>query len=168
MSSTSVSATVISNFSAKETYTLTSTPQAASSTTIINHNGLDSSRALDSSTTPAITKVAVLTATLSGGALTLNLASLTGTEGETVDGTGLKVQVLKLSASSANTGAITIVPGASNGINLLGASSSLAVYPGGEYLLYFDDESPDISSSVRTLDLSGTGTEALSVGVLMG
>lgn len=129
------------------------------SSPVVTHDGLSVGGEFNATSTPPATKVASGTATLSSGAATINLASLTGPGGGTVDFTGLKVQFVKLKNPSANN--ITLTPGASNGIDLFGASSSLTVPPGGEVMMKFADQGPDVASGDRTIDLAGTGSQTL-------
>lgn len=133
---------------------------------VVTHDGLNSGGTYTGATTVPVTKVASGTLTLSGGAGTINLASMTGAGGGTVDFTGLKVQFAKLKNTGA--AAMTIVPGASNGIDLFGAASSLTIPAGGEVLMFFNEGSPDVASGDRTLDVSGTGTQALAYEFVAG
>jgi len=104
--------------------------------------------------------------TLSTGAATIDLTALVGTGGAAVDGTGLKVQFAKFKNTAA--AAMTIVGGASNGYLLFGASGSVIVPPGGEMLLKFSDGTPDIDATHKTLDITGTGSQAMLVEFVMG
>lgn len=133
----------------------------------VTHDGLNTGmNVLAASTAPPITKVASGTATLSAGAATINLAALTGPGGGAVDFTGLKVQFMKLKNPSAND--ITVVGGASNGIDLFGTAGSLTVRAGGEVLMYFNDLGPDVAAADRTLDLAGTASQTLQYEFVAG
>lgn len=142
------------------------TGSAADARRKITHDQYNESVTLDSGTTPPATLVAEFLATLSGGALTVDLRALTGTNGASVDGNGLKVQVLRVKNLGANT--LTIDPGASNGIDLLGASSKIVIPAGGHFMMYFNDASPDISGTDKTLDLTGTGAQTSEWTIIMG
>lgn len=132
-------------------------------------NGLNTTTTLDATTTPAVTKATAFNHAMSAGAGTINLASLPGlTSEEVIDGTGLKVQVFKFKNPSTNSGTITIVPGASNGYNLLGSSMSIELPVGAEISCKIPEGTPDIASGARTIDISGTGTDELSIAVGMG
>jgi hypothetical protein len=85
-----------------------------------------------------------------------------------VDGTGLRVQAIKLSNPAANANAITIAKGAAAGYTGLGANFSLTLVPGAEAMLFNNDGGADIGAANKTLDLTGTGTQSLSVGVVLG
>jgi hypothetical protein len=150
-----------SAFSVDET--LSSTPGSAAPT--VKHAAFDKTATLYGTTTPPVTKVAFFEVTLSGGAATVNLAALSGTNGTTVDGTGLKVQAIRVENTGANS--LTIAPGASNGIDLFG-TGSLVIPAGGHVVLYSSDGTPDIASGDRTLDLTGTGSQVSRWSVVMG
>jgi len=116
-----------------------------------------------------VTKVAAFSQALTGGAATIDLTALDGTVG-TVDGTGLKLQVFKLKAPTTNTATLTATKGASNGYGLdsAGATWTVPLAPGQEFLFYGDDDPPDISSTKKNIDLSGTGTESVQVMIVVG
>lgn len=118
---------------------------------------------LNASSSPPATKHAQFLLTLSGGAATINLASLTGANG-TVDGTGLRVQLLRIKNLGAN--AMTFSEGASNGIAL--SCLPLVVAPGGIAQIYLADASPDIASGDRTIDVAGTLAQTAEVSIVMG
>lgn len=144
----------------------TNSDSAPDATRKITHTNYNESATLTSATTPPVTTVAEFLATLSGGALTIDLRALTGTNGASIDGNGLKVQILRVKNLGANI--LTITPGASNGIDLLGASSSIAIPAGGHAMFYFNDASPDISGTDKTLDLAGTSAQTSEWTVIMG
>src|SRR3954469_7660829 len=104
----SVSATYKSNLTIRETLTA-----EAAGTPTITHSGFDSSKSLSASTTPSVTKMIARTLSLSTGALTIDLTSLTGTASSSVTLSGLKIQMMKIKNTA--THAITIAKGASNG-----------------------------------------------------
>lgn len=138
------------------------------------YSGYDRSDSIRSDATgPAVpvTKRAFLEQALTAGAATIDLTSLTHEQGgltETVDGTGLKLQFLRLCAPSGNDAAITITPGASNGYDFSGSSASITLESGQCVTLELAESAPDIDSSNKTLDLAGTGTDSLEVSILMG
>jgi len=152
--------------SVKTTETLTSNVPAASARgNAITHDGFDTTLALNASSTPPATVCAYFTKALSSGTATIDLTALTGTQG-TVDGTGLKVQSLIFKNAAANQ--VTISKGATNGYSIFGASGSVVVPAGSTLAMTFADTLADISSTVKTLDLAGTGSQSFSVGIVMG
>jgi len=83
-----------------------------------------------------------------------------------VDGTGLKVQLFKIKNKGANN--LTVKFGASNPYNLLGASWTMILAQNQEITMYGNDATPDISSSAKNIDLSGTTTQTSEVVIVMG
>jgi hypothetical protein len=144
------------------------TPAGSLSDATVIHSLFNQTVDLNAGTDPAVTKTAAFEFALAQGVGTINLAALVGTNGATVDGTGLKVQGVLLVNPATNDNDITIVPGAANGIDLMGASSSITLHPGGFCLYYGADGTPDIASGDRTLDVSGTGSQVLDVILVMG
>lgn len=131
---------------------------------VVNHAGYNESGTLKATSTPPATKHAQFPLTLSGGAATINLAALTGTNGATVDGTGLRVQMLRIKNLGANN--MTFSEGASNGIALVGLP--IVVAPSGIVQVYLNDAAPDIASGDRTIDVSGTGAQTAEISIVMG
>lgn len=116
-----------------------------------------------------VTKHAAFQQALTAGAATIDLTALPGLTGdETVDGTGLKVQVAKFRNLSTNANDITVTEGASNGYELLGSAFTFILKPGQSLTLFLDDAAPDIASGARTIDVSGTGTQELECHFVMG
>ena len=134
----------------------------------VTHSNFNTHAVLSATTTPPVTKVAAFEQALVGGAGSIDLTALVGTNGATVDGTGLKVQAIKLKAKSTNTAGITISKGVSNGYALAGANYSEELKPGQEVTRYGNNATPAIAGGAKTLDLAGTGTDALQVIVVMG
>ena len=132
------------------------------------HSAWDSTKTLKSDSSPPATKIAAFEQALTGGAATIDLTALTGTNGATVVGSGLRVQVLRVRAPATNGNPITIAKGISNGYDGLGASFSHALVPGGEALFFLNDAGGDIGGSNKTLDLDGTGSQVLQVEVVLG
>ncbi|HOA28101.1 MAG TPA: hypothetical protein PKG51_11380 [Arachnia sp.] len=133
----------------------------------VTHSNFNTSLVLHASSTPPATKVAAFEQALTAGAATIDLTALTGANGVAVDGTGLKVQVLKIRNPDDND-PVTVAVGASNGYELAGADFSVAIPGGGEFTFYGNDGAPDIGLGAKTLDLSGTGAEKVEVIVVMG
>lgn len=128
---------------------------------------LNTTTTLNSGTTPAATKYSAFTKALSGGAGTIDLTSLSGsTPSETVSFSTLKVRAFKFQNPGSN--AITVTPGASNGLNLLGADFTLVIPAGGEVLMTLNAGSVTVDNTHKTLDLAGTGTDTLNVELIAG
>lgn len=131
-------------------------------------DGASTEKTLNSATTVPATKVAAFTKALSTGAATIDLTALTGTNGATVDFTGLKVQAAKFINPSTNANAITVTFGAATAYLLGGAAFKWILAPGQELLFFGNDAAPDVSASLKNIDLAGTGSQALTVVLVAG
>ncbi len=132
----------------------------------------DKSVKLGHSTTVAvvtgITKAAVFAAAMTDGAATIDLTDIDGPNGVAVDGSSLRIKWAKFSNPSTNGNAITVAIGASNGYDGFGAAFSVALAPGAEALIFTNDAGSDIGATKKTLDISGTGAQALSCVFAIG
>jgi len=142
---------------------------AADATTTTN--GLNIAGVLNASSTVPATKYAAGRLTLSSGSGTLDLTALPGrTADEVVDGTGLKLQLLILHAKSDNANPITATKGASNGygLNAAGGTWTMTLDPDTTGVRFLKDAAPDIDSTHKTIDVSGTGSQVLDYEIVMG
>lgn len=134
-------------------------------------DGLSETTALSGASAVPATKHAEGELALVAGAATLDLTNLPGvTAEETVDGTGLKVQVLKLRSKNTNANKLTVGKGATNGygLNAEGDAWSRPLSPGQRDTFEGDDAAPDIDATHRTIDVTGTGTDVLEYAIVMG
>lgn len=160
----SVRATLIQQLTLHETL---STGVPASPAPTITHSAFNRSLSLTATTTPAVTKCVALSGNLTAGAATIDLTSMTGANG-TVTFSGLRVQGLYFENRSSSN-AMIIKDGASNGYLVFGDSSGqVTLGPGGSILLYAADYPSDVSGSVKTIDLTGTGTDAYYLEMVAG
>ena len=140
----------------------------AAGTPKVTHANWDFKHSLSASSTPPFSKHAVEQKALAAGVGTIDLSATFGFNGEAVDGTGLKVQAMKLRNPSTNANNITITPGAANGYDFCGAAFSITLEPGTEVLIYCLDTAPDIAAADCTLDIAGTLVQVLDFECLMG
>lgn len=131
----------------------------------VTWSAFDNSGVFSATTTPPVTKIAGKTAALTAGALTIDLTALTGwgANGANVDGTTLKLQFFRVKNLGAND--MTFSTGASNGYNFGGP---LTVKAGCEALLKFNDNLPDVSATVKNIDVTGTAAQTAEVTLVMG
>lgn len=135
--------------------------------------GADTST-LNASSTPAATKQFSDTIALTAGAATLDLKSLAGPAGTTVNFDGLKVQLVKLKCPSTNSGGITVnAKDDVTGYNLFGTDNAavtekVEVMPGGVVMLYHDDELEDVDATHKDITFAGTGTDGIQVMLTAG
>ena len=163
----SVALTYTANLTAVETLEA-NVPAASTTKRRVTHDQFNTTSELSAATTPPVTKVAAFQQALTAGAATVDLTSLTGTNGASVDGTGLRVQAMKLRNPSTNANAITVVEGASNGYDGFGSTFDVTLEPGAEMVILTKDGGADISGTNKTLDLSGTASQALDMEIVLG
>jgi hypothetical protein len=137
------------------------------------YNAFNRSHAFDGTNGPQPTLLAQFQEALSSGAATIDLTSMLGTNGATVNGNGLQVIAALFSNPAANANPITIGVGASNGYQLLGASWKVTLAPGNHIVFDLTNAgttktAPVIGGSAKTMDLAGTGAQALNVEILLG
>lgn len=164
--------TLTANISLDMTIRETLTTGVADATSpIITHSGWNTQKSLAAATTPPATKVAAFQQALVAGAATIDLTALVGTAGATVNGTGLKVQAVKIQNPSTNTNTLVVKEGATNGYHLLGASFQIILQPGEEVCFLGLDKAPDVASTAKTIDLTDAavgGTESSNWIILLG
>ena len=160
------SASVELKTSVQQTFDTAAGPAAG--TPKVTHANWDFKHSLNATSTPPLTKHAVEQKALAGGAGTIDLTATKGFNGEAVDGTGLKVQALKLRNPSTNANSISIEPGAANGYDFCGADFKITLEPGTEVLIFCLDTAPDVAIADCQIDLAGTGAQVLDFEALMG
>lgn len=161
-----VSVDYASTISITETFSIAN---SADNTILVNT--YNQSGTLTASTTPPATKQATFALTLTAGSGSIDLTALPGLNAnETVDGTGLKAQLLLLLNPSSNANSITVAKGASNGYgwNTAGTSWTVSLSPGQWAQFGGNDVAPDVASGARILDVTGTGSQVLNVSIVLG
>jgi len=125
-------------------------------------------RVLKSDSSPPVTCGALFQQALAAGAATIDLTALDGFNDKAVNGTGLRVQLLRVKNPTTNANPITVAKGVSNGYDGFGAAFSVTLQPGAEMTFLTNDAGGDIGSGNKTLDLTGTGVQALDVEIILG
>jgi hypothetical protein len=128
----------------------------------------DGAQTLTSSTTPPVTKFASEAITLGAGATTVDFTALTDVEGNAVDATGLKLQILRLKTPATNTAVVNVAPGASNAYLIFGSGNDIDVGIKGHLLYYIPEALADVSATVKTIDVSGTSGEKIDLEFVFG
>lgn len=167
MSAPSLTVNLVSNLTVVETI---NDPYISPDDSTITENGLNESITLTGTSSPAATQQASFQQALSSGAATISLEALPGlTPSETVNGVGLKVQMLKLRNLAANANKIVVSQGASNGYRLDGATNwSIPLAPGQSILMNLDGAADAIGSTHLNIDLAGTLAQVLECEIVMG
>lgn len=134
----------------------------------VGHTISGGARTIDAGSTVPATKAFSDEITLVAGAATIDLTAMVRTPLANVDFTGLKVQLVKFKAATANAAAVVIKPGASNAYNLFGDSDGQITLPASaESEQYWADQLADVSSTVKNVDLSSSDTDAIIEVVLV-
>jgi hypothetical protein len=138
---------------------------------VTSPNAVDRGTLTASTDVPA-TKTYSDTLVLAGGTQTIDLVALAGPGSTTVDCTGLKVQLFKLTSRKSNTNPVLIQKGGSNPYNVLGedvsSGETLEVMPGGCVALYCHDGLEDVSAAKRNITITGDVNAIVDVQVVAG
>lgn len=163
----SVDLTYSSLLTAKETLSV-NVPAADVKKRVVTHDLYNTVSTLNSGTVPPATDMAAFEKALVAGAVTIDLTALTGTNGRVVDGTGLRVQALKFRNKSVNAATLKLKKGGTNGYDGFGALFSITLAPKAEVMILNEDAGGDISSTNKTLDLTGTDVEVGEFEIILG
>lgn len=135
----------------------------------LTYNGLTENGILTASSSVPATKQASGTKLLSGGAGTLDMTALPGkTADETVDATGLKLQLAIFHNLDANANTITVTFGAANPYLLGGTGFKWILSPGDTLMVKKKDSAPDVAAGAKDIDLAGTGAQGLEYHCVFG
>lgn len=164
----SVSVDYKARIAVTETLDSTTTPSSTGTGNRVTHTAFDEEVTLNATSTPPATKWAGFIVTLTAGAATIDLTALTGTNGVTVNGTGLKPQAVRIKNLGANV--MTFKKGAANGHNLFTATDGTVIQPGGHDQTFTNDSATidDIDATHKTWGVTGTGTQTAEVSILLG
>lgn len=135
----------------------------------IDYSLPDFSIVLDNNSTPDITQVYAATLALSGGALTINLSSLTRTGRTALDLTNLVVHGMRVKNLGAND--MTFVEGAVNGFaGVFPATNGEVIPPNGEYFKYAPGATGlgTVAAADINIDVSGTAAQTFYFWVCAG
>lgn len=101
--------------------------------------------------------------TLSAGADTIDLTALSGPFASSIDLTGLKVQVIRITADAGNAAPITVKFGSANSApyNLFGSAGQVEVPAGGAVMLFGNEKLPDVAAGAKDLDVSSSDATAV-------
>lgn len=132
----------------------------------VSVNNFNGGSSLTGSTTPAITKDAELQLALSSGAVTLDLTAVADPDLGNVSFNGLTIQQMLLTNPASNANPISIGKGASNGYTGFGATFFVTLQPGSSLAINLAGSA--VGGSSKTLDLTGTGAQALNIQLTGG
>ena len=161
-----VSAAYSSSMNVTETFSIANAADNTILVTDVSETGT-----LTASTAVPATQQTQYDLTLTAGSGSIDLTALPGLNAnETIDGTGLKLQLFKFLNPTSNANTMTVAKGASNGYGLsaAGGAWSVIISPGQSVLVVSQDVAPDVASGARIIDVTGTGSQVLTVGVVLG
>ncbi len=119
---------------------------------------------LTATTTPPVTKTYSDDLALVAGAKTIDLQALPSSESTTVNFTGLKVQLIKITTPATNTAEVTFDVGAANGYNLFGATNatdeSIALPPDSVHQVKYNQALEDVDATHSDVDVSSSDVDA--------
>jgi len=150
-----------------ETFDATVMPFVNSGANAVVHTGIDLTQTLNATSSPAISKMAAGQKAMIAGVATIDLTAVTH-NGAAVDMTGLKMAVWKFRNPSTNANNITITKGAANGYTIGGGTFTVTLKPGQQWAHYFFTGGDSVAAGVKTIDISGTGTQALDYEFIAG
>jgi hypothetical protein len=142
------------------------TASAPDSTRKVTHTNFNQATTLNSGSTPPAQACAGFVETLSGGAATINLRTLLGTNGANVDGNGWYPQVILVENLGANP--LTIKQGAANGHNAFGSTDGVTIPPGAHAMFFTNSGTHVIDDTHKTWDLTGTGSQQSQWMIILG
>lgn len=99
---------------------------------------------------------------------TINLKSLSGTNGALVNANTLHLICYKLRCPDTNIMSIEVGEGATNGFPIFGAGKSIEMMPGQEMQFFYSDASPQITTSDRNIDVQAEGGDVLQCMFVFG
>jgi hypothetical protein len=160
----SLTHSVVATFT--EELTAAHVPGAASAParTLTQANFNKASVTLGAGTVPPVTCGALF----QKGTGSIDLTALPGTNGLAVDGTGLRVQLMRIRNPATNANAITIAIGSATGYDGFGATFFASLDPGAEMTFLTSDAGSNISGSIKLLDVVATASQKLDVEIVMG
>ncbi len=123
--------------------------------------------AMSANTTPRVDKASYKSHTLTAGAKTIDLTALQGVNDVAIDATGLKLQTIIIKNPVGNN-PMTIGEGAVNGYPIFGAANDLTVPGGCTMTMIFNDQLVDVGATDLAIDIVGTGTESVDIGICLG
>jgi len=166
-----ISASLLLQITGKETLGTDDHPGGSSTNDrTLAHNAFNASATFSATSTPTGQRIVEIEITLGAGTTTIDLTSAPKSAGRTEDLTGFKAVAGLLTAPRTNSGDVTVAPGASNPYPLFGTGNSVAV-PAGRTMAFGDTEQANlaaVSSSAKTIDVSGTSGDILRLMLVMG
>jgi hypothetical protein len=135
----------------------------AASNRTFGFNGFNTNVSLDGTTTPPITKY---WGKKLAGNQSLDLTALVPDLGTTINGTGLKVQAIRINNLSA-TNSVTVSNAVANPYSL-NAGNPLVVPAGGTLVLLFNDKLADVAAGAKAIEIAATAGQDYQIELWLG
>jgi hypothetical protein len=142
------------------------TGSAVAASRVVTHSEYNEAAALTAASTPPATSVAEFLLALTAGAATIDLRTLTGTNGAVVDGNGLKVQIVRIKNLGANN--MTFKGGSATPHNMFTVTTGQVVFPGAHLMIFSNDGGDDIDATHKFWDVEGTASQTAEITIIMG
>lgn len=163
------------HMNAVETLTTTEMPGAANiDERRRSFSGLNRQGQLKSDSTPKLEKPPAYQKITISGTTTIDLTAVPAARDPTnvtVDMTDKKLIGLQIEAAAANSGNVTVAPGSSNPYPLFGSGNSIIVVPGELITKTIKGAAsghPAVSGTVKTIDVTGTSSDVVEIGLFFG
>lgn len=137
------------------------------STPQLNNNGFNWDFAqFNGSTTPPMTRGSTQLWTIGGGGtVDIDLTNFPSSQSN-IDGTGKKLQLLVVNNIAAAS--INVAPGATNAYAPFGSGNDVDIGAGNKMAWTYNDNLPDISSTVKNIRIIGTAGHVVEVTIVIG
>lgn len=160
-----VEVTYVSSMTVTETVDV-DTELSLDADSIIIHDQLNTSDTFNAGSATPVTVVMARTLALSAAALTIDLTALPGSNGGTIDATGLRLQLMKIKSTA--TASLTFSIGAADPYTGLGVGFTITLLPGMEFTFFGNELATEISSGAKDIDVAGTGVEDFDIIIVCG
>lgn len=151
-----------------EVLTTNTASHSSGSDVTVTHNSRDTVETYNAGSSPPVTTIAAFTTTMTAGTAAIDMTAMTGSNGATVDATGLKLQVAKFIAPTGNANVISVDVGTTNGYQFFGADFEIELQPGSECMFMGNDAAPDVAGATKVFDIAGTGAQTLNCVLVFG
>lgn len=167
LGASTVSAVITASITVTETLSTSESPLIDSSDATIKEK-IAVSTTLNSSSSPDAELHAAMQQALTAGAATIDFTALTRHGGGSVSFAGKAVRAISFQNPTTNANEITIANGASDSLDLFGATYSITLQPGQTLTAYLAAVGPTVGANDKNVDISGTGSQVLNMIAVAG
>lgn len=156
-----IEATIVAQSTVLEIFSAVESPGTGEQ--VLSYDQFNTRHQLNAASTPAATKVYGEKLT---GPQSLDFTALVRSIGGTIDASGLTLQVLRLVNLSA-TDDVDFDDGGANPYQV-NAGDPIRIPPGGEALLYYNDELTDVAAGAKDVDITAAAGEDFQLTLIFG